>query len=68
VGQDVAIESEAERLRPEASEVQRLIADASLAQSLLGWRPRFSLEDGLQLTIEWFRDHLAKYRPGVYAR
>jgi dTDP-glucose 4,6-dehydratase len=48
-----------ERLRPAASEVERLCADASKARRLLGHEPEFAgragLERGLALTAEWFR-------------
>lgn len=64
----VAIHSESERLRPEKSEVQRLLADSSRAERLLDWRPATSLEDGLTATIEWFRTHLNLYRPDEYTR
>lgn len=60
------IEGEATRLRPEGSEVERLLADSGLARELLGWEPRVRLEDGLQRTIEWIQQHSERYRPGVY--
>lgn len=63
----VEIEQDAERVRPEASEVQRLVADHALASELLGWQPTISLEEGLRLTVDWVRAHLDAYRPGVYA-
>ena len=63
----VEIETESQRTRPEGSEVERLLADASLAAELLGWSPKTSLEEGLGLTIDWLTDHLEAYRPGVYA-
>ncbi len=44
------------RLRPSASEVDRLLCDNSLVTSLTDWRPEVSLEDGLERTVEWFRD------------
>jgi dTDP-glucose 4,6-dehydratase len=31
--------------------------DITLARELLGWEPKVALEDGLQRTIEWFRNH-----------
>jgi NAD dependent epimerase/dehydratase len=62
----ITIESEADRVRPESSEVERLLADNTLARTLLGWQPTVSLEDGLQRTIEWMQVHLGRYRPGVY--
>lgn len=60
------IEDEAERVRAAGSEVERLVADASLARELLGWQPRVSLEDGLEKTIAWIQGHLDFYRPGLY--
>ena len=67
LGRPVEIETESQRIRPEGSEVERLLADASLAAELLGWRPKVSLEEGLGLTIDWLADHLKAYRPRVYA-
>jgi NAD dependent epimerase/dehydratase len=55
------------RVRPPASEVERLCADSTKARSMLGWRPAVSLEDGLTRTIEWMRAHMASYQPEVYA-
>lgn len=60
-------EQEAQRMRPAGSEVERLLADNTLAQSLLGWTPTVSLEDGLAATIAWLRENLGRYRVGVYA-
>jgi NAD dependent epimerase/dehydratase len=54
---EIPIESDPGRLRPEASEVMRLLSDNSLAQSRLDWSPRISLEEGLQRTIAWAREH-----------
>lgn len=45
------------RLRPEKSEVQRLISDNRLALEALGWSPQVSFEDGLQKTFEWIREN-----------
>ncbi len=60
------IEVDPARMRPAASEVRRLHASAARAAQLLGWMPAVGLEDGLGRTITWFRDHLARYRPGEY--
>ena len=44
-----------ERVRPAASEVFELLADASALRELTGWRPSVSLTDGLTATIDWMR-------------
>jgi NAD dependent epimerase/dehydratase len=66
IGQPITIESDTERMRPDGSEVERLLADSRLAHSVLGWTPAVTLEDGLQRTIDWVQRHLERYRPGVY--
>jgi dTDP-glucose 4,6-dehydratase len=66
VGKAVRIQVDPERLRPEASEVQRLLSDNSLAEERLGWQPEYSLKEGLQETIAWVREHLELYRVGEY--
>ena len=66
VGHPVEIVVESERLRPEKSEVLRLVSDNRLARENLGWSPSVSLDDGLDRTIVWIRDHLDLYRPGQY--
>lgn len=65
---DARIVTDEARLRPGASEVERLLGDATLLRSLTGWEPRVSLSEGLSRTIEWFRDptHLSAYKSGIY--
>jgi NAD dependent epimerase/dehydratase len=65
-GRPLRIETDAQRLRPDASEVERLLAGVAKARRLLGWEPRVTLEDGLERTIEWIGKHMERYRPGVY--
>jgi len=67
VGSNCEIVQDDQRVRPSASEVDRLLADNHLATELLGWRPEVSLHEGLQRTLEWVRDNLDRYRTGVYA-
>ncbi len=67
------LEADAQRVRPAASEVERLWGDNSRAAALLDWAPDFGgregLNRGLDQTIGWFTDpaNLAHYRPAQYA-
>lgn len=69
VGRPLNIESDRHRVRPDKSEVERLLADNTLARTLLGWDAEraVSLEEGLKRTIEWIQQNLERYRPDVYA-
>jgi NAD dependent epimerase/dehydratase len=60
------IETERERVRPAASEVERLLAGTALAERLWDWKPRYSLEDGLDETIAWVREHIDRFRVDKY--
>ena len=66
VGNPVKVEVDASRLRPEKSEVMRLLSDNSLARERLGWSPNVNLDDGLERTIAWVRENLSHYRVGIY--
>lgn len=66
IGRPVSIESDERRTRPADSEVQRLVADNTLARELLDWKPTVSLEEGLKHTIEWMKRHIRRYRSDVY--
>ena len=67
VGRDIPVVFDANRVRPDASEVERLLADATKARTLIGWEPRHSLDEGLRATIDWIRQHLDQFKPTVYA-
>jgi NAD dependent epimerase/dehydratase len=65
---DVRFVTDEQRIRPEKSEVVRLWCDNSLIRSLTGFEPEYSIEAGLQRTIEWFLNpaNLSKYKPDIY--
>lgn len=67
-GRSPRLEVEPARLRPEKSEVQRLISDNRRARERLGWTPRVSLREGLAQAIAWISANLDLYRPGAYQR
>jgi NAD dependent epimerase/dehydratase len=60
------IVTDADRIRPQASEVQRLLGCNRRIGELTGWSPRHTLEEGLSLTIDWFRRNPHYYKSGVY--
>lgn len=66
LNKDIEIEVDKERLRPEKSEVDRLLCDFTKAKKLTGWNPEFSLEEGLKETIKWFKEHNKLYKPDIY--
>ena len=66
VGKEVPIIQDGQRLRPSKSEVERLLADNTLAGELLGWSPAVDLETGLERTIEWFRGNTHLYHADKY--
>jgi len=57
-----------QRHRPEKSEVERLLGSNAKIQNLTNWRKKFTLMEGLNLTIDWFRDenNLKRYKTDIY--
>jgi NAD dependent epimerase/dehydratase len=68
LGVDAEVVTDEQRVRPAGSEVEILQSDPSLAQSLLGWTPQVSLEDGLARTAEWLRPRVDPTLAGRYQR
>jgi NAD dependent epimerase/dehydratase len=56
------------RLRPEESEVDRLLGNSRLLSDATGWKPKITLETGLDKTIEWFskKENIKKYKTNIY--
>ncbi len=57
----IHIQIDPQRLRPEKSEVQRLLSDNRLARQRLGWTPQIPLDEGLLRTIRWIEAHIDQY-------
>ncbi|MFZ3015332.1 MAG: SDR family NAD(P)-dependent oxidoreductase [Nitrospira sp.] len=57
LNRELKVETQSDRIRPAASEVQRLRSDNSKAATRLGWKPAMSFEEGLRNVIAWFVDH-----------
>jgi NAD dependent epimerase/dehydratase len=67
VGRQVTFVTDENRVRPEASEVNRLLADNSRLRSLTGWQPQTPFRDGLVRTAEWIGRNLECFDPARYA-
>jgi NAD dependent epimerase/dehydratase len=67
VEQPVIVQDDA-RLRPAASEVDRLRCDYGKLQAATGFTPTIRLDDGLRRTVEWLREpeHLRRYKADIY--
>ena len=65
---DIEFITDKQRLRPEKSEVNRLWCDNTKINTLTGFKPEYSLKDGLKETIEWFiiPENLKKYKENIY--
>lgn len=66
LGADIEISQKDERVRPDASEVERLLCDNAKIGRLTEWKSEVSLEEGLKRTIEWLKEHLSLYKPEIY--
>ncbi|UYQ65904.1 SDR family NAD(P)-dependent oxidoreductase [Streptomyces peucetius] len=68
MGAELEIRQDEQRIRPAASEVMRLVANASRLRAATGWGPEYDLERGLGHTIDFFRNpaNLARYKTGIY--
>jgi NAD dependent epimerase/dehydratase len=61
LGAAPVVDRDPSRVRPEQSEVLRLLSDNTQARELLQWQPRISLKEGLRSTIAWFETHMHLY-------
>jgi NAD dependent epimerase/dehydratase len=62
------IVADEQRLRPESSEVGRLVCDGSVMKDLTGWGPKVPLREGLERTVAWFREQQgsSRYKPHLF--
>lgn len=63
-----SILTQEERLRPEKSEVKRLLGSNEKIKILTDWTPQYTLAQGLQETIAWFseKENLRQYKHDIY--
>jgi len=55
-----------QRLRPDSSEVERLLGCNSKIFDLCGWRPEHGFSEGLSETISWIKENLNTYKTEIY--
>lgn len=65
---DVEIIADEERIRPDNSEVMKLLCDNSKINGLTGFKPSDFIRQGLERTIEWLsvRENLSQYKADIY--
>jgi NDP-hexose 4,6-dehydratase len=68
MGVEADITEDPKRLRPKDSEVMRLVCDATKLRERTDWQPRYTRDEGLAETIDWFRDpaNLARFKLNEY--
>ncbi|OUP25718.1 NAD-dependent 4,6-dehydratase LegB [Gemmiger sp. An194] len=66
INPEAKIVCDEQRLRPEKSEVNRLLGDSTKIRSMTDWKPQYTFEQGLAATIEFLKNNLDRYKPDVY--
>ena len=66
IGVEIKIKQEEQRIRPEKSEVMKLVCDNSQIKSLINWVPKYDLISGLKMTIEWIKENMKDYKSEIY--
>jgi NAD dependent epimerase/dehydratase len=65
-GHQAELRQDPARIRPQASEVMKLISNNSVLRSTTSWKNEVNIDAGLARTVEWLRSNLAGYRPERY--
>ena len=55
-----------QRLRPEKSEVNRLLGSNEKIKRLTDWEQKYTFSQGIEETIEFIRNNLDRYKPDIY--
>ncbi len=55
-----------QRLRPEKSEVNRLLGSNEKIKRLTDWQQKYTFADGIKETIAWMRENLGAYKTDIY--
>lgn len=66
INPNACIVCDEERLRPEKSEVNRLLGCNDKIRRLTNWEPKYTLSEGLSETIEFLKNNLKRYKVDIY--
>ncbi|WP_026672368.1 NAD-dependent 4,6-dehydratase LegB [Alkalihalobacterium bogoriense] len=66
INPNAAIVCDEQRLRPENSEVNRLLGSNTKIKKMTNWKPSYTFEQGIAETIEFFKQNLDKYKSDIY--
>lgn len=66
INSNAKIVCDEQRLRPEKSEVNRLLGCNEKIKRLTDWEPKYTFSQGVAETIEWIRDNLEHYKTDIY--
>lgn len=66
INPEAQIVCDEQRVRPEKSEVNRLLGSNKKILSLTDWKPKYSLEQGLAETIDFLRNNMERYKVNIY--
>lgn len=66
INPDAKIICDEQRLRPEKSEVNRLLGSNAKIKELTQWRPQYTFQEGLSETIDFIKNNLGRYKIDIY--
>lgn len=66
INPNARIVCEEQRLRPEKSEVNRLLGSNEKIMRLTNWKPQYTFKQGIEETIKWMRENLDAYKTDIY--
>ena len=66
INKKITIKTDENRVRPEKSEVNRLVCDNSKIKKFTKWQPKYNLDQGLKETIEWLEQNKKLFKFDIY--
>ncbi|MBD5136067.1 MAG: SDR family NAD(P)-dependent oxidoreductase [Lachnospiraceae bacterium] len=66
INPNAKIVCDSQRLRPQKSEVERLLGSNEKIMKLTSWKPQYTFEKGLEETVEWIKGNMDRYKADIY--